>query len=164
MRMRPSTKSSGPAVLSPWSVPHWYDAVLGVWGLEGSPGAGQIHPGLPFDGPLKRDASKGKSGVIVNGRELHALAVAALERCLAVVPGLYWVLANGVGGAEGGPAQFNLAVSCASESSGASITKCKDYGGGQFNCSNQVTEIGIIGEGGGKGAAFIDGKVIKIPN
>ena len=31
----------------------------------------------------------------VNGRELHRLDVAALQRCLAVVPGRYWVLANG---------------------------------------------------------------------
>jgi hypothetical protein len=142
---------------------YWYDAVSGVWGLEGGPGAGQIHPGLPLGGPLQRGASRGKSGVIVNGRELHALDVAALKRCLAVIPGRYWVLANGIGGAEGGPAQFNLAVLCASKSSGGSSTKCEDYGGGQFNCSNQITGIGMISEGG-KGAVFIDGKVIMTPN
>jgi hypothetical protein len=60
-------------------------------------------------------ASKGKTGVIVNGRELHALDVAALRRCVTtVIPGSYWVLANGIGGTQGGPAQFNLAVLCAS--------------------------------------------------
>lgn len=143
---------------------YWYDNVSGVWGLEGGPGSGQILAGLRLGGPLRRDASKGNTGVVVNGRELHTLDVAALQRCMMVVPGRYWVLANGIGGIEGGPAQFNLAVLCGSKSSGGSSMKCEDYGGGQFNCSNQVTGIGIISEGGGKGAVFIDGKVIMTPN
>jgi hypothetical protein len=97
---------------------YWYDAVSGVWGREGGPAEGQIHPGLRLGGPLKRDASKGRTGVIVNGRELHALDVAALRRCVSVIPGRYWVL----------------------------------------------TGIGMIGEGGGRGAVFVDGKVIMTPN
>jgi hypothetical protein len=143
---------------------YWYDAVSGVWGMEGGPGAGQILAGLKLGGPLRRDASKGKTGVIVNGRELHKRDVEALQRCLAVVPGRYWVLANGLGGPEGGPPQFNLAALCGAKSGGGSSTKCEDYGNGQFNCSNQRTSIGMIGEGGGKGAVFIDGKVIMTPN
>jgi hypothetical protein len=143
---------------------YWYDYVSGVWGREGGPSEGQIHAGLRLGGPLRRDASKGQTGVIVNGRELHALDVASLQRCLVVVPGSYWVLANGVGGLRGGPPQFNLAAMCGSGSSGGSSTKCEDYGGGQFNCSNQRTGIGIIGEGGGRGGVFIDGKVIMTPN
>jgi hypothetical protein len=143
---------------------YWYDNVSGVWGREGGPGAGQIHAGLQLGGPLRRNASKGHTGVIVNRRELHALDVAALQRCLVVVPGRYWVLANGVGGVEGGPPQFNLAAMCGGGSSGGSSTKCEDYGGGRFNCSNQRIGIGIIGEGGSKGGVFIDGKVIMTPN
>ena len=42
--------------------------------------------------------------------------------------------------------------------------KCEDYDDGEFNCSNQVTGIGIISEGGSNGAVFIDGKVIMTPN
>ena len=91
---------------------YWYDKVSGVWGLEGGPAAGQIHPNLNLGGPLKRDASKGKTGVIVNGRELHHKDVSALQQCLQVIPGRYWVLANGMGGLEGGPPSFNLAVLC----------------------------------------------------
>jgi hypothetical protein len=34
----------------------------------------------------------------------------------------------------------------------------------KFNCSNSRTGIGMIGEGGGKGAVFVDGKVIMTPN
>ena len=142
---------------------YWYDNVSGVWGREGGPAEGQIHPGLRLGGPLKREASKGKTGVVVNGRELHALDVAALQRCVAVVPGRYWVLANGVGGPEGRPANFNLAQLCGSRGGGSS-TQCENYGGGQFNCSNSRTGIGMIGEGGGRGAVFVDGKVIMTPN
>lgn len=109
---------------------YWYDNVSGVWGFDGKPGAGQIHPGLRLGGPLQQDASKGNTGVIVNGRELHQLDVVALQRCLVVVPGRYWVLANGIGGLEGGPAQFNLAALCGGGSSGGSSMKCEDYGEG----------------------------------
>ena len=143
---------------------YWYDNVSGVWGREGGPGVGQIDAGLRLGGPLRRDASKGHTGVIVNGRELHALDVASLQRCLVVVPGSYWVLANGVGGLAGGPPQFNLTALCGGGSLGGSSTKCEDYGGGRFNCSNQRTGIGMIGEGGGQGGVFIDGKVIMTPN
>ena len=143
---------------------YWYDTVSGVWGLEGGPAAGQILPGMKLCGPLRRDASKGKTGVIVNGRELHEKDVAALQRCMQVVPGRYWVWANGVGGVQGKPPQFNLAVLCGAKGGGGSSMKCEDYGNGQFNCNNQRTGIGMIGEGGGQGAVFIDGKVIMTPN
>ncbi len=143
---------------------YWYDKVSGMWGLEGGPAAGQIQAGLQLGGQLKPDASKGNTGVIVNGRELHEQDVAALQRCLAVIPGRYWVLANGVGGPEGRPLQFNLAALCGAKSGGGSSTQCEDYGNGQFNCNNQRTGIGIISEGGDKGAVFIDGKVIMTPN
>ena len=104
---------------------------------------GLNHPGLKLGGPLRLDASKGQTGVIVNGRELHERDVAALQRCLEVVPGSYWVLANGIGGPEGGQAQFDLAALCEAKSGGGSSMKCEDYGNGQFNCSNQRTGIGI---------------------
>jgi hypothetical protein len=146
---------------------YWYDPVSGVWGLEGGPAAGQIHPGLRLGGPMWQQASRGNTGVVVNGRELHRLDVAALQRCTPVIPGRYWVLANGVGGTERGPASFNLAALCGSRGGGGgggSSTRCDSYGGGQFNCSNSRTGIGMISEGGGKGAVFVDGKVLMTPN
>lgn len=144
---------------------YWYDAVSGVWGLEGGPAQGQIHPGLQLAGPLKADASRGNTRVFVNGREAHAMDVAALRRCTPVTPGRYWVLANGIGGYEGGPPQFDLAALCAAANGGRSGgMQCDNYGGGQFNCGNSRTGIGVIGEGGGKGAVFVDGKVLMTPN
>jgi hypothetical protein len=143
---------------------YWYDQVSGAWGVDGGPTQGQIHPGLQLGGPLKADASRGDTGVYVNGRQLHRLDVAALRRCTQVIPGRYWVLANGVGGYEGAPPSFNLAVLCANAGGGGSSTRCDNYGGGQFNCSNSRTGIGMISEGGGRGAVFVDGKVIMTPN
>lgn len=143
---------------------YWYDAVSGAWGTEGGPAQGQIHPGLQLGGPLRADASGGATGVFINGRQLHALEVAALQRCTPVLPGRYWILANGIGGFEGGPPAFNLATLCGGAGGGGSSTRCDNYGNGQFNCGNSRTGIGVIGEGGGRGAVFVDGKVIMTPN
>ena len=61
--------------------------------------------------------------------------VAALQRCLHVVPGRYWVLADGIGGPEGSPPQLNLAALCGAKGGGGSSMKCEDHINGQFNCS-----------------------------
>jgi hypothetical protein len=68
-------------------------------------------PGLALGGPLAADASRGTSGVFINGRQLSVGEKLYLERLCQtpVVPGRYWIMANGVGGYEGGPAYFNLA-------------------------------------------------------
>jgi hypothetical protein len=144
---------------------YWYDKVSGVWGLEGGPGAGQIHPGLALGGALRADASKGDTRVFVNGRELHRLDVVALQRCTKVIPGRYWVWVNGIGGYEGGPPAFNLAELCAPRRTRGSSMQCEDYGGGRFNCSNSATGGGMISEGGGKGAVFVPGGgMVMTPN
>jgi hypothetical protein len=91
---------------------YWYDRLTGAWGLEGGPTVAQIHPGLALGGPLRADASGGQTGVFVNGRALHPADVAALQRCTAVMPGRYWMNAAGIGGFEGGPPFFNLALLC----------------------------------------------------
>ena len=143
---------------------YWYDAMSGVWGREGGPALGQIHPNLQLGPRLRADASSGNTRVFVNGRELHTMDVLALRRCTPAIHGRYWVLANGIGGYEGGPPTFNLAALCSAGGGGGSSTRCDNYGGGQFNCSNSRTGIGMIGEGGGKGAVFVDGKVLMTPN
>lgn len=91
---------------------YWYDARSGLWGHEGNPAEGQILPRLPLGGPLSPAASRGNTGVFVNGRQLHSSEVAYLSRCTTVIPGRYWMDENGFGGYEGGPAIFNLATLC----------------------------------------------------
>jgi hypothetical protein len=82
--------------------------------MEGGPALGQIHAGLKLGGALRADASGGGqgklTGLFINGRELHPRDVAALQQITPVIPGRYWVDAQGNGGYEGGPAIFNLYV------------------------------------------------------
>jgi hypothetical protein len=91
---------------------YWYDAFSGAWGREGGPIAGQMMPGLRLGGPLLTDASQGTSGVYINGRQLTLGEKSYIEQSCRtpVQPGRYWVNPYGVGGFEGGPPSFNLAL------------------------------------------------------
>lgn len=88
---------------------YWYDGRAGAWGYWGGPAMGVAAPGLQLGGRLTRDASGGaRTGVFINGRELHPADIALLQTITPVMPGRYWLDANGWGGYEGGPAFFNL--------------------------------------------------------
>jgi hypothetical protein len=91
---------------------YWYDPVSGAYGVEGGPIAGQMNPGLRLGGPLRADASRGTSRVFINGRQLTVGEKTYIEQACrtAVAPARYWVNAQGLGGFEGGPATFNLAL------------------------------------------------------
>lgn len=88
---------------------YWYDRRSGLWGLEGGPGIGRIEAGLALGGPLQPGASASRTGVFVNGREIHGSELAWLESHFGPVRrGRYWLDAVGRAGFEGGPAQFDL--------------------------------------------------------
>jgi hypothetical protein len=87
---------------------YWYDKMCGAWGFRGGPSAGLILPFIDLGGPLQSNASNGNTGVFINGRELHALDVVALQQITPVYQGRYWVDAQGNIGLEGGPALANL--------------------------------------------------------
>lgn len=89
---------------------YWYDNVSGAAGLWKGPTAGFLPAGLGFGGKMPPDCSTGGTGVFVNGRELHPIDVMALRQITMVLPGRWWVDANGNGGPEGGPVMFNLVV------------------------------------------------------
>jgi hypothetical protein len=91
----------------------WYDATSGAFGSEGGATAGFLPAGLNLGGRLRADASGGgdgrHGGVFINGRELHPVDVQGLVILIGqVVPGRYWVKANGDFGYEGGGALGNL--------------------------------------------------------
>lgn len=91
---------------------YWYDPFSGAWGQEGGPIAGQMMPGLRLGGPLRADASQGNSGVFINGRQLTLGEKTYIEQSCRtpVQPARYWVNPYGIGGFEGGPPSFNLAL------------------------------------------------------
>jgi hypothetical protein len=91
----------------------WYDARSGAFGPQDGPMAGVLQPGLELGHRLAPDASGGgdgrHGGVFINGREIHPHDIAALHALLGqVIPGRYWVDADGSFGAEGGPPLGNL--------------------------------------------------------
>lgn len=91
---------------------YWYDPMSGAYGVEGKPVAGQMLPGLVLGGSLKADASRGTSGVFINGRELTLGEKSYIEQTCRTpaIPGRYWVNAQGLGGVEGGSPSFNLGL------------------------------------------------------
>lgn len=70
---------------------YWYDNVSGAYGVEGSPIAGQMSPGLQLGGPLRADASRGTSRVHINGRQLTDGEKSYIEQACRtpVAPGRY---------------------------------------------------------------------------
>ena len=87
---------------------YWYDTRTGAWGVRGGPTLGFVVPGLALGGPLRRDASNGNTGVLINGRELHALDVARLQQVTPVYRGSYWMDASGNFGTVNGPMLGNI--------------------------------------------------------
>jgi hypothetical protein len=123
---------------------YWYDAVSGAYGRQGEPIAGQMIAGLSLGGPLEAHASRGTSGVFINGRQITAGEKSYIEGLCQtpVEPARYWIMSSGLGGFEGGPAFFNLAQcpGVAQQSSGPrsmSRTFC--------DANGACTSTGILG-------------------
>lgn len=118
---------------------YWYDARCGAWGVEGGPTVGLLPAGMRLGGALQANASRGTTGVFVNGRQLHTMDVAALRRITVVLPGRYWIDAQGNVGYEGNPLAFmNLAQQAGAAGGG---------GGNTYHSRNWYTGIGSGGDG-----------------
>jgi hypothetical protein len=101
---------------------YWYDRTSGLWGMEGGPAQGRMDAGLRLGGPLQANASQSRTGVFVNGREIHYQELQFLQGCFGWVnPARYWLNAAGIGGYEGGPAQFNVTRCFATGRQGESL-------------------------------------------
>lgn len=88
---------------------YWYDRRSGAWGHAGGPIRGVITAGLRGGGRLKANASRGRSGVYVNGRQLTWAEALYMRRLVRYLPrGSYWVDRWGNAGRVGGPALVNL--------------------------------------------------------
>jgi hypothetical protein len=88
---------------------YWYDRMCGAWGLMGGPVLCTLEPNHDIGGPLQPGASSGNTGVFINGRELHYLDIALLQRVVPmIIPGRWWLDVYGNFGIEGGPMLGNL--------------------------------------------------------
>jgi hypothetical protein len=125
---------------------YWYDPVLGAWGPQGGPTMGFIAPGLRLGGALRSDASGGGTAVAVNGRVLHPYDLMALQQITGpIVPGRYFITAQGLAGPEGGPAMWNLA---------AMAEQAQGRGGGSNTWQSRVTGASGFSDGT-TGAVFL---------
>lgn len=72
---------------------YWYDPLSGFWGYEGEAVTGITFPGINLGAGLRRDASAGNSGVLINGRELPRAELNGLENILggSLPPGRYYL-------------------------------------------------------------------------
>ena len=88
---------------------YWYDRMCGAWGVMGGPVLCTLEPNHNIGGPLQPGASLGNTGVFINGRELHYLDLALLQRVVPmIIPGRWWLDVYGNFGSEGGPMLGNL--------------------------------------------------------
>jgi hypothetical protein len=122
---------------------YWYDRVSGLWGVIGGPTQGQTLPGLELGGRLRANVSGGRTGVFINGRELHPAEVRYLQGCIRVRRGRFWMVANGMIGPEGGPPQANLVVLCRQ----AQARRSGRRGGDSWSSRSANTGIGGVGSG-----------------
>ena len=99
---------------------YWYDAKCGLWGMEGGPALGIMLSNLNLGGPLRTDASRGRTGIFINGRQINSTERAQWQQLTGpITPGYYWLDAYGnVGYAEGG-AITNLLQLARQQSSGS---------------------------------------------
>jgi len=128
---------------------YWYDPRTGAAGRWGGPTLGFLPPGLTLGGPLPADASGGGqgmlTGVFINGRELHPIDVAGLQQLLGqVMPGRWWVDAQGNYGLEGGPPLGNLVLLAQSRrssgSGGGAWSKRYEGAGGPRDTMNMASD------------------------
>ena len=95
---------------------YWYDSRSGMWGLEGHEAAGLVRPGHDF-GPLSPQASRGNTGVFINGREINMAEAAFYQRLAGrVYQGRWWLDGQGNVGLEGNPVPLGNIVAAIQQS------------------------------------------------
>lgn len=154
---------------------YWYDPRSGQYGAVGGPVMGLIKPGHAF-GTLRADASGGRTGVFLNGRQVPASEMQFYNLLLGhIQPGRYWLDAQGNVGFEGQPAVANLVVAAVA----AGVTTNGGGGSGgspadKWLSGNEFSGEARIGgmpmtsgtwdtSGGGNHVISVGGEVLNLP-
>ncbi len=68
---------------------YWYDNRCGLWGMEGGQALGIVMPNLQL-GNLKSNASNGRTGIFINGRQINQAERLQWHQLLGnTIPGRY---------------------------------------------------------------------------
>lgn len=88
---------------------YWYDKKSGAWGYANGPAQGVLPANLNLGGRLKANASGSRTGVYVNGREVHVTEAPFFQAVFgAYYRNRYWMDAYGNLGVEGSNALVNV--------------------------------------------------------
>lgn len=136
---------------------YWYDAKSGLYGKIGWAASGFMYPGHNL-GPLASNASRGTTGIYINGRNVTTREVYVLSQ-LAGVPiarGHYWLDASGNAGYEGNASPvINLFASAQAQSRSGGGGGGNGGGGGdgfwstRFSAGNSSGGSGYVSLPGG---------------
>lgn len=133
---------------------YWYDSRSGLYGLAGGPAAGFMMTGHEL-GELRADASRGDTGIFINGREIPAVEKAFLARLLSIQPvaGRYWLDGYGNIGVEGSPVPLVNLYLAAQAAGGAAGSNGGDnfwsthFSAGNYDQGNQRGYVSVPGIG-----------------
>jgi hypothetical protein len=127
---------------------YWYDPRSGLYGYWGFEAAGYIRPGHDF-GRLSPRASRGATGVFLNGREINLREALFFQSVFGVVyRGHFWLDGRtGYLGVEGNPIPIaNLAIAMqAAQQRNQSEYHWRDGSGGVVSSSGNCTFAAIPG-------------------
>ncbi len=133
---------------------YWYDARSGLYGAVGFPAYGFMRPDHKF-GSVDRKASKGDTGVFINGRELPLSEFTVWSYIVGswIQPGAYWLDHQGNAGNEGNPTPvINLYTAAQQNSytgrgSGGDNFWSTRFSAGNYNEDNSQGYVSVPGYG-----------------
>lgn len=136
---------------------YWYDADSGLYGVAGMASAGFLLPGHEF-GPLLADASRGNTGVFLNGRNLPQDELFLLNAIWGtyIQPGRYWLDGMGNVGYEGIAVptgnlivqlQMRPQVGAGGGAGGGDNIWSSRLGAGNYNADNSQGYLSVPGYG-----------------
>ena len=117
---------------------YWYDAKSGLFGLVGHAAYGFMHPDHEF-GTLDQNASKGNTGVFINGRELPQAEWVVWSQVIGywIQQGSYWFDSQGYAGYEGNPNPVvNLYVAASQNGYGGNSGESDGFWSTRFSAGN----------------------------
>ncbi|MEO0604890.1 MAG: hypothetical protein AAF211_25890 [Myxococcota bacterium] len=142
----------------------WYDPASGQFGRVGEPVSGLVRPGHDF-GPLAADASRGTTGIFLNGRQLPATEVTLYTLLLGpIVPGRYWLDPQGNVGRAGNPmpvANLVVAAQAANLAVGGRSPADAWLSGNEW--SGRMSSGTVDTSGQGNSVYSVDGEVLTLP-